>query len=55
MTEEFLAFSRASGNDLSAPAPQAGFPGLVPGDRWCMCEARWKEALGSLQYEIGSN
>jgi uncharacterized protein (DUF2237 family) len=45
MTEEFLAFSRASGNDLSTPAPHAGFPGLVPGDRWCLCAARWKEAL----------
>ena len=45
MTEEFLAFSRASGNDLSTPAPQAGFPGLSPGDRWCLCAARWKEAL----------
>jgi uncharacterized protein (DUF2237 family) len=45
MTQEFLAFSRASGNDLSTPAPQAGFPGLKPGDRWCLCAARWKEAL----------
>jgi uncharacterized protein (DUF2237 family) len=42
---EFLAFSRASGNDLSTPAPQYGFPGLKPGDRWCLCAARWKEAL----------
>lgn len=45
MTQEFLAFSRASGNDLSTPAPQAGFPGLSPGDRWCLCAARWKEAF----------
>lgn len=45
MTDEFLAFSRASGNDLSTPAPQFGFPGLRAGDRWCVCAARWKEAL----------
>jgi uncharacterized protein (DUF2237 family) len=45
MTAEFLAFSRARGNDLSTPAPQVGFPGLRPGDRWCLCAARWKEAL----------
>ena len=43
MTAEFLAFTRACGNDLSRPAP--GFPGLQPGDRWCLCAARWKEAL----------
>lgn len=45
VTEEFLAFSRARGNDLSTPAPQFGFPGLRPGDGWCLCAARWKEAL----------
>jgi uncharacterized protein len=45
VTAEFLAFSRACGNDLSTPAPQAGFPGLKPGDRWCICAARWKEAF----------
>ncbi|MCI3951897.1 MAG: hypothetical protein K0R53_1394 [Burkholderiales bacterium] len=45
MTEEFLEFSRARGNDLSTPMPQMGFPGLKPGDRWCLCAARWKEAL----------
>lgn len=44
VTKEFLAFSRARGNDLSTPAPQFGFPGLKPGDRWCLCAARWKEA-----------
>jgi uncharacterized protein (DUF2237 family) len=44
MTEEFLAFSRERGNDLSTPQPQYGFPGLVPGDRWCLCAARWLEA-----------
>ena len=45
MTAEFLAFSKASGNDLSTPIPQYGFPGLKPGDRWCLCAPRWKEAL----------
>ena len=43
MTEEFLAFSASRGNDLSTPS--AGFPGLRPGDRWCLCAARWKEAF----------
>ena len=45
VTEEFLSFSRSRGNDLTAPAPMSGFPGLKPGDRWCLCAARWKEAL----------
>jgi Uncharacterized protein conserved in bacteria len=45
MTEEFLAFSRLVGNDLSTPAPEYGFAGLKPGDRWCLCAPRWKEAL----------
>lgn len=45
VTEEFLAFSRARGNDLVTPHPEFGFPGLVPGDRWCLCVLRWKEAL----------
>ncbi len=44
LTEAFLAFSRAHGNDLSTPMPQYGFSGLKPGDRWCLCAARWKEA-----------
>jgi len=44
MTREFLAFSRRRGNDLSTPAPHFGFPGLKPGDRWCLCVERWKEA-----------
>ena len=44
MTAEFLAFSREAGNDLSTPMPAYGFPGLKPGDRWCVCAARWKEA-----------
>jgi len=45
MTAEFLAFSKAVGNDLSTPRPEYGFPGLKPGDRWCLCAPRWKEAL----------
>ena len=45
VTAEFLAFSKARGNDLSTPLPEFGFPGLEPGDRWCLCAARWKEAL----------
>ena len=44
MTAEFLAFSRAAGNDLSTPRPEWGFPGLQPGDRWCVCAPRWLEA-----------
>ena len=44
MTDEFLAFSRARGNDLSTPRPEFGFPGLRAGDRWCLCAARWLEA-----------
>jgi uncharacterized protein (DUF2237 family) len=43
VTEEFLAFTSEQGNDLSTP--RFGFPGLKPGDRWCLCAARWKEAL----------
>ena len=45
MTAEFLAFSKMMGNDLSTPVPEYGFPGLKPGDRWCLCALRWKEAL----------
>ena len=44
MTEAFLAFSSERGNDLITPRPEWGFPGLKPGDRWCLCAARWKEA-----------
>ena len=44
MTEEFLAFSMSCGNDLSTPRPEYGFIGLAPGDRWCLCAARWHEA-----------
>ena len=45
MTAEFLSFSAAAGNDLSTPRPDLAFPGLKPGDRWCLCAPRWKEAL----------
>jgi len=45
MTEEFLKFSRIRGNDLSTPIPEYQFPGLKPGDQWCLCVLRWKEAL----------
>ena len=45
MTAEFLAFSRSVGKDLSTPRPDLNFPGLKPGDRWCLCAPRWKEAL----------
>ena len=45
MSKEFLAYSKAAGNDLSTPIPEYGFPGLQPGDRWCLCAPRWKEAL----------
>ena len=44
VTAEFLEFSRFRGKDLSTPQPQFGFPGLKPGDRWCLCAARWLEA-----------
>jgi uncharacterized protein (DUF2237 family) len=45
VTREFLEFSRNSGNDLVTPAPEYDFPGLKPGDRWCLCAARWQEAF----------
>ncbi len=48
MTAEFLAFSKACGNDLSTPRPEFGFDGLKPGDQWCLCAARFLEA-----YEAG--
>ena len=44
VTEEFLIYTKAQGNDLSTPMPMYQFPGLKPGDRWCLCAARWKEA-----------
>jgi uncharacterized protein (DUF2237 family) len=45
VTQEFLDFSKDRGNDLSTPMPLTGFLGLKPGDRWCLCAPRWKEAL----------
>lgn len=47
VTEEFLAFARGRGNDLITPAPELGFPGLKPGDRWCVCAVTWREAFES--------
>ncbi|MEM1175666.1 MAG: DUF2237 domain-containing protein [Pseudomonadota bacterium] len=44
LTAEFLEFSRSRGNDLVTPRPEFGFPGLTPGDRWCLCASRWLEA-----------
>lgn len=48
VTDAFLSFTRSRGNDLTTSAPNLGFPGLKPGDRWCLCVSRWKEA-----YEAG--
>jgi|TARA_B100001939_G_scaffold52525_1_gene41762 hypothetical protein len=45
MTEAFLRFTVEAGNDLVTPRPEFNFPGLVPGDRWCLCAARWLEAM----------
>ncbi len=45
VTDAFLAFSKSRGNDLSTPVPEYGFPGLVAGDKWCLCVTRWQEAL----------
>jgi len=45
MTEDFLHFSKARGNDLSTPIPEYSFPGLQPGDFWCLCALRWQEAF----------
>jgi hypothetical protein len=47
MTAEFLEFSRRHGNDLVTPRPEFDFPGLGPGDRWCLCVSRWKQALAA--------
>jgi uncharacterized protein len=49
VTAEFLNFSVSRGNDLSTPLPEFGFPGLNPGDRWCLCAPRWQEALQANQ------
>ena len=48
VTQEFLSFTKARGNNLSSPVPEYGFPGLKAGDGWCLCALRWKEA-----YEAG--
>ncbi len=45
VTAAFLAFARGRGNDLVTPAPEYGFPGLKPGDRWCVCAGTWREAF----------
>jgi uncharacterized protein (DUF2237 family) len=45
MTEEFLRFSASAGNNLSTPMPEFDFPGLQPGDHWCLCVTRWQEAF----------
>ena len=45
VTAAFLEFSKRAGNDLSTPRPEFGFPGLKPGDRWCLCADRWQQAL----------
>lgn len=47
VTDDFLEFSRQRGNDLSTPRPEYRFPGLVPGNRWCLCALRWKEAFNA--------
>lgn len=47
MTAAFLEHTKAQGNDLSTPVPEYQFPGLKPGDRWCLCAARWQEALAA--------
>ena len=49
MTAAFLEFSKSRGNDLSTPLPEFGFPGLKPGDRWCLCAPRWREAFEANQ------
>jgi len=45
VTPEFLHYSKSQGNDLITPVPEFGYPGLKPGDRWCLCAARWREAM----------
>ena len=45
LTADFLAYSKSAGNDLSTPMPEYGFPGLKPGDRWCLCAPRWQQAF----------
>ena len=47
VTKEFLEYSKSKGNDLLTPVSEFDFPGLKPGDRWCLCAARWREALSA--------
>lgn len=47
VTESFLSYTKSRGNDLTTPAPHYNFPGLKPGDCWCLCASRWKEALNA--------
>jgi len=47
VTDDFLKYTKSKGNDLSTPNPLHGFPGLKPGDRWCLCASRWKKALAN--------
>ena len=54
MTASFLEFSKSCGNDLSTPLPEFGFPGLKPGDRWCLCAPRWQEALEANRHPASS-
>jgi len=51
VTEEFLQFTKNRGNDLSTPNELFGFPELKPGDRWCLCASRWKEAIMAMIWE----
>jgi uncharacterized protein (DUF2237 family) len=52
MTSAFLDFSKSRGNDLSTPQPELGFPGLKPGDRWCLCAPRWQEAFEANKWTL---
>lgn len=58
-TKEFLEFSKSIGNDLSTPIPEYGFQGVNPGDKWCLCATRWKEAFENIEstiyYELQNN
>ena len=52
MTNDFLSFSKAAGNDLTTPRAEYGFPGLKPGDSWCLCAARWEQSAGQGQHQM---
>ena len=54
LTSAFLEFSKSRGNDLSTPMPEFGFPGLKPGDRWCLCAPRWREAFEAKKHPVWS-